>query len=133
MSIVDSMNATGLAMMAQSQRLSAISSNIANLDTVASSPEEAFKAKLVKFKTVNIGGSQSVVVSEIVESKAAAQPIFAPHSPYADEKGYIYGSNVNREEQVADMISAEKSYQLNVQMTSSLKNMAMKSIQSISK
>ncbi|MDK9793906.1 flagellar basal body rod protein FlgC [Vibrio sp. D431a] len=133
MSLIDSMNATGIAMMAQGQRLNAISSNIANLDTVASTPEDAFKAKLVKFESVNIGGSQGVVVTNIVESKAAAQPIFAPNNPYADENGYLYGSNVNREEQVADMISAEKSYQLNAQMTSSLKSLALKTIQTISK
>ncbi|CAH7370182.1 Flagellar basal-body rod protein FlgC [Vibrio chagasii] len=131
MSILDSMQATNMAMVAQGQRINAITSNVSNLDTVASSPDDAFKAKLVKFDTMNVGGSQSVIVTEVVESTAAPQPIFMPHSPIADEHGYVWGSNVNREEQVADMISAENSYQLNTQMSASLKSLALKSIQTL--
>ncbi|WP_210498410.1 flagellar basal body rod protein FlgC [Vibrio crassostreae] len=133
MSIIDGMNATGMAMVAQSHRLNAISSNIANMESVATSPEESFKAKLVNFKTVNVGGAQSVVVTEVLESKAPAQPIFSPSHPLADEHGYVYGSNVNREEMVADMMSTESSYQLNSQLSVALKNLGLSTLQTINK
>lgn len=134
MSIINSMNAAGMGMVAQSHRISAISSNIANINTVASSPKEAFKAMVVEFKTVNIGeNTQSVVVSKVLRSEATHMPIFDPSNPLADENGYLYASNVGREEQVADLISAETSYQLDTQLSATLKSIAIQSIQSLNK
>lgn len=131
MSIIDSMNSAGMAMVAQSQRMDAISSNIANMDTIASAPDQAFKAKLVVFKTVNVGDSQSVVVSDVVQSQAPSRPVYAPNHPLADDFGYIYTSNVNREEMVADMMSTESSYELNSHLSSSLKRMGEKTLQTL--
>jgi flagellar basal-body rod protein FlgC len=125
------MNSAGMAMVAQSHRMNAISSNIANMDTIASSPEQAFKAKLVVFKTVSVGGAQSVVVSDVVDSKAPSRPVYAPSHPLADDLGYIYTSNVNREEMAADMMSTEVSYELNSHLSSALKRMGEKTLQTL--
>lgn len=133
MSIIDGMRATSSAMIAQSMRMDAISSNIANMDTVASSPDETFKAKFVKFKAVAIGGAEGVVVTEVVNSSAPAKAIYAPTSPLADKNGFIYSSNVNREEMVADLMSTESSYQLNAQTALVLKNLASSTIQTLNK
>lgn len=131
MSILDGMNAATTAMNAQAHRLNAVAGNIANLSTVASSPEQAHKARLVEFKTIYQGEAQTVTVSNIVESTAPNRPIFDPTNPLADEKGYVYASNVNREEQMADLISAQQSYEANAQVAKTLKNLAITSIKSM--
>lgn len=125
------MNAAGLAMTAQAQRLNAISGNIANIDTVASSPEEAFKARLVQFRTVNIGDAQTAVVSDVIDSLAPHRPIYDPTNPIADEKGYVYGSNVSREEQMADLMAAEQAYMANAKVAKTLKDITLKTINAI--
>jgi hypothetical protein len=43
--------------------------------------------------------------------------------PMADKDGYIYKPNVNPIEEMADMISASRSYQTNVQVADTAKNM----------
>ncbi|KDM90854.1 flagellar basal body rod protein FlgC [Photobacterium galatheae] len=131
MSIIDGMNAATTAMTAQAHRMNTVAGNIANLNTVASSPEQAHKARLVTFKTIYQGEAQTVVVRNIVESTAPNRPIFDPNNPLADAQGYIYASNVNREEQMADLISAQQSYEANAQVAKTLKNLAISTIKSI--
>lgn len=133
MSILNAIDAASMGMVAQGKRLETVSSNIANMDTIASTPEGAFKAKLAHFKTVQKNSAQGVVVDKIIESEAPARPIFLPDHPLADVKGYVYASNVNREEQVADMISSQASYDLNVQTVSTLKTLAITGFQSLNK
>ncbi|MGR5557853.1 flagellar basal body rod protein FlgC [Vibrio fortis] len=131
MSIIDGMSAAGMGMQAQAARLNAISGNIANMDTVASSEKESFKALMVNFKTVNVGGAQGVVATHTTTSTAPSVAIYAPNNPFADEFGYVYGSNVNRAEQLVDLASAEQSYKANANVAKTLKDLALQSIKSI--
>lgn len=131
MSMIDGMNAASLAMTAQAQRLNTISGNIANMDTVASSPDQAFKARLVQFKTVSVGDAQTAIVTDVVDSLAAHRPIYDPTNPIADDKGYVYASNVNREEQMADLMEAEQAYLANAKVAKTLKDITLKTINAI--
>ncbi len=133
MSILNALDVASMGMAAQAARLNTISSNIANMDTVASNPDAAFKAKLAHFKVVQANGVEGVVLDRVIESEAPARPIFNPSHPMADLAGYVYASNVNREEQVADLISAESSLDLNVKVASSLKTAAVSALQSLNK
>lgn len=133
MSILNALDVAGMGMAAQAQRMNTVSSNIANMDTVAGTPEAAFKAKLAHFKVVHANGVDGVVVDRIIESEAPARPIYNPSHPLADVAGYVYGSNVNREEQVADMISTQGSFELNVELATSLKTAAVSALQSLNK
>lgn len=115
--LISSIDVLSSGMQAQSIRMATISSNLANIDSVSSSEGEAFRALLPEFKTVEVKGSQGaagVVVSEIKESEAPAKAIFSPHHPLADDEGYIYMSNVSREEMIADMTSSSESYKANL-------------------
>ena len=131
MSIIDGINAATTAMTSQAQRMSVVAGNIANMDTVASSPEEAHKARIIEFKSLYIGEAQTAVVSNVIESNAPHRPIYDPSNPMADKNGYIYASNVNREEQVADLMSSEQSYSANAAVANTLKNLAISTIKSI--
>ena len=62
----------------------------------------------------------------IVESDAPLQPRYEPHHPLADEQGYVYYPNVNVVEEMADMISASRSFQINVQIVEAAKTLAQR-------
>jgi len=66
---------------------------------------------------------QGVSVTEIVESKAPVERRYQPAHPFADEEGYVYGSNVNTVEEMADMISASRAFQMNVEIANTAKSM----------
>ncbi len=67
-----------------------------------------------------------VQVLGIVESDAPLQPRYEPDHPLADARGYVYYPNVNVVEEMADMISASRSFQINVQLVDAAKTLAQR-------
>ncbi|MBL3534829.1 MAG: flagellar basal body rod protein FlgC, partial [gamma proteobacterium endosymbiont of Lamellibrachia anaximandri] len=53
---------------------------------------------------------------------------YAPNHSMADEEGYIFRPNVNMVEEMANMISASRSYQSNVEVASAAKQMLIATI-----
>ena len=77
------------------------------------------------------GGDQAAVgveVKGIVESQAPLQREYNPAHPMADKDGFIYRSNVSQVEEMADMMSASRSYQTNVQVADSAKQMLLQTL-----
>jgi len=134
MSLYDIFNVSGSAMSAQTVRLNTTASNIANADSVASSSGEVYKARHPVFSTVlkNVGMadqvSAGVKVVGIVESSAAPIARYEPNNPLADEGGYVYAPNVSLVEEMANMISASRSYQSNVQVANMTKNLISRTL-----
>lgn len=135
MSLFNVFNISGSGMSAQSMRLNTTASNIANADSVSSSINEAYRARHPVFAAAmqNAAGSQQtgvgVKVLGIVESNKPLNIEYAPEHPMADKNGNIYKPNVNVIEEMANMISASRSYQTNVQIAESAKSMLTKTLQ----
>ncbi|MGV2874055.1 flagellar basal body rod protein FlgC [Colwellia sp. E150_009] len=135
MSLFNVFTITGSGMSAQSTRLNTTASNIANADSVSSSVDEVYRARHPVFAAAmqkaadgqdsNVG----VQVLGIVESDKPLNIEYAPEHPMADKEGYIYKPNVNVIEEMTNMISASRSYQTNVQLAESAKNMLNKTLQ----
>jgi flagellar basal-body rod protein FlgC len=70
----------------------------------------------------------AVNVKAIVESDKPIIKEYRPHHPQADEYGYIFKPNVNVMEEMANMISASRTYQMNVQVADSAKQMLSKTL-----
>ena len=118
----------GSAMQAQSIRLNVTATNLANANSVASTAEDAFKARQPVFAAVlkdQIGGLQSL---GIVESQREAQMRYEPDHPMADEEGYIYASNVDVVEEMANMMSASRSYQTNVELLNTTRQLMLQTL-----
>jgi flagellar basal-body rod protein FlgC len=64
-------------------------------------------------------------VRGIVEDQAAPAARYEPGNPLADPNGYVYGPNVNTVEEMVDMISASRSYQNNVEVMNTAKEMML--------
>ncbi|MGX5174576.1 flagellar basal body rod protein FlgC [Aliikangiella sp. IMCC44653] len=133
MSLYDIFNISGSGMSAQSVRLNTTASNIANADSVASSTEETYKARHPVFAAVlqnatSNATSGGVAIKGIVESQAAPVARHQPDNPLADENGYVYAPNINLVEEMANMISASRSYQSNVQVATMTKHLLNKTL-----
>ena len=120
---------TGSALTAQSARLNAVASNLANADSVAGADGKPYRAKQVVFKATPVeGGGLGVRVSQVVDSAAPLRMTYDPKNPAADEKGYVAMPNVNVVEEMVNMISASRSYQINSEVMSSVKSLMLKTL-----
>lgn len=121
---------SGSAMNAQSVRLNTVASNLANADTISTTPEQVYKAKHPIFAEMMeaLGDGQSgsgVQVKEIVTDKAPPLVRYEPNHPLADAQGYIYSPNINMVEEMANMMSASRSYQNSVEVFNTSKQLLM--------
>jgi flagellar basal-body rod protein FlgC len=121
----------GTALNAQSVRMNAVASNIANSNSVAGSEQEAYKAKRPLFKALmneemTNGAAQyvgGVKVDRIVNDPAPVRKTWEPSNPLADQDGYIYQSNVNEMTEMVDMMDASRSYQNNVEVVNTARQL----------
>ncbi|MCI0508840.1 flagellar basal-body rod protein FlgC [Chromohalobacter marismortui] len=113
------------AMSAQSQRMNATASNMANADSVAGPDGEPYRAKHVMFQAQSQGGSElgGVRVTEVVESDAPPRMEYRPDHPLANEEGYVAMPNVDPVDEMVDMIAASRSYQANVEVMNTSKSL----------
>jgi len=119
---------SGSGMSAQSIRLNTTASNLANAENISSSPEQVYRARQPVFATImdNYSGNvEGVKVTNIIESQMPPRKEYAPNNPLADEQGYVYLPNVNAIEEMANMISASRSYQNNVEVMNTAKQMLL--------
>ena len=132
----------GTGMNAQSLRLNTTASNLANAQSASSSINEVYRSRQPVFVAIqqramnsldatglsknDMDASSGVQVLGIVESDAPLQRRYEPDHPKADEEGYVYYPNVNPVEEMANMISASRSFQMNVEVMNSAKQMVQR-------
>lgn len=129
MSMFSVFDIAGSAMSAQSQRMNVTASNLANADSVAGPGGEAYRAKQVMFESraaaQGIGG---VGVREVVEDPSPMRLEYRPEHPLADDEGYVTMPNVEPVHEMVNMISASRSYQANVEVMNTSKQMMLKTL-----
>ena len=130
MSSFNIFNIAGSGMSAQSVRLNTTASNLANADSVSSDPNQVYKAKHPLFEAIRTGlgkdaTSSGVAVKGIYENQEAPAARYEPGNPLADANGYVYSPNVNTVEEMTNMISASRSYQNNVEVMNTAKEMML--------
>ena len=125
----------GSAMSAQSVRLNTTASNMANADSVSSSVGETYRARHPVFQTALRDSFAArndpvagVRVAGIVESNAPARREYQPGHPAADAEGYIYRPNVSMVEEMANMMSAQRSYQMNTEVANAAKQLFIRTL-----
>jgi flagellar basal-body rod protein FlgC len=119
----------GSALTAQSARLNAVASNLANADSVVGSDGQPYRAKQVVFRAMPVeGGGIGVRATQVVESAAPLRMQYDPANPAADEKGYVSLPNVNVVEEMVNMISASRAYQTNAEVMNTAKALMAKTL-----
>ncbi|MFC7091822.1 flagellar basal body rod protein FlgC [Halomonas salifodinae] len=130
MSMFSVFDISGSAMSAQAQRMNVTASNLANADSVAGPDGEAYRAKQVMFETQAQGrhGVGGVRVTQVVEDPGPMRLEYRPEHPLADEQGYVTLPNVEPAHEMVNMISASRSYQANVEVMNTSKQLMLKTL-----
>jgi len=125
----------GSALNAQTVRMNATASNLANAGTVASSDKEAFRGKRVTFKTImetqvnnDLANKGGVKVSAISDDPKSISRMSDPGNPAADKDGYVYLSNVNEMSEMVELMAAARSYQNNVEVVNTARQLMMRTL-----
>ena len=137
MSLSNIFDVAGSGMTAQTIRLNTISSNIANAESVSSSTGETYRARHPVFSVIkaqfddfdfsNQGDAGSGVrVDAIVESQSPLRQQYQPDHPMANKEGFVFYPNVNVVEEMADMISASRSFETNIEMMNTTKQLTQR-------
>jgi flagellar basal-body rod protein FlgC len=136
MSLYGIFDIAGSGMSAQSIRLNTTASNLANAQSVSSSVDETYKARHPVFAASmqdafgsdfgsqpGAGAGAGVQVLGIIEDESPYQMRYEPHHPLADGEGYVAYPNVNVVEEMTNMISSSRSFQINVEVMNTAKTM----------
>lgn len=138
MSLINAFKISSTALQAQSTRLNAVASNMANADTVSGTAEDAYRARKVVFEAsptrsaTGVNGQAlgaEVRVKQLTEDAAAPRQMYDPSNPLANAEGFVFASNVNPAEEMVDLISASRSYQTNADVMNTMKSLMLKTLQ----
>ena len=116
-------------MKAQAERLRVISENMANADSVGIRPgEDPYRRQVVTFKNYvdEATGAQLVKVDKVLPDRSPFQMKYMPDHPAANAEGYVAMPNVNPLVEMMDMKEAQRSYDANMSMMQTARDMNSK-------
>jgi len=92
--------------------LDAVSDNIANMDNVSKTSENAFQARYVVAQEAADGNGAQV--GGVAFGSANGVLTYDPENPLADAKGYIRRPDIDLGGQMSQMMMAQRAYQANL-------------------
>jgi flagellar basal-body rod protein FlgC len=119
MTLNTAMRLSATGMSAERFRMDVISSNIANANSMKIGDREPYRRRVVALE----GDDSGVRISRVWEDLSQLKQVLEPGSPYADENGYVYYSNVDPLGEMVDMMSASRAYEANIAAFNSAKGM----------
>lgn len=140
MDFFSAMDISASALSAERTRMNLISSNLANANSTRTAEGGPYRRKDAVFTATPAPGSfgaalgkaaqaRGVEVSQIAEDQNPPRLQYEPNHPDADPQGYVAYPNVNVVEEMADMITASRSYEANVTAAQAAKSMALKTLE----
>ena len=125
------------ALDAEHTRIDVISENIANANTTHGPDGKPYQRQVVIFESalqsaVKGGsggvGTGPVHVARIEKDNRPPLEVFDPGNPDANAQGLVSRPNINIHEEMADMISASRSYEANLAVIKNARAMAMQTL-----
>jgi len=116
-------------MKAQSERLRIISENMANADSIGIRPgEDPYRRQVVTFKDYidKETGAKMVKVDKVVPDESQFPLKYDPNHPAANAEGYVAMPNVNPLIEMMDLKEAQRSYDANLSMMQTARDMNSK-------
>jgi flagellar basal-body rod protein FlgC len=113
--VFEALGISGSAMKVHQTWLDALSDNIANINTVRSPNEQAYRARYVLATPLEDGGTGSgVAVAGITLGDAEGRLVQDPNHPLADADGNVRMPDIDLGEQMTSMIMAQRGYQASI-------------------
>jgi flagellar basal-body rod protein FlgC len=137
MSLITALRINSSGLTAQRQRVEVSSSNLANSETTRTAEGGAYRRKDVVFQSTSFGqtfeaaqgGASGVEVTDVVDDMRPFDRRFEPGHPDADTEGYVSFPNVNSMEEMANLVSAARSYEANLAAIAIVKSMISKTLE----
>ena len=106
-------------------------------EAVSGNEQDAFRGKRPIFKAIleQQGPGQvvdyqgGVSVAQIKDDPTPVRRVMDPGNPVADKDGYVYTSNVNEMGEMVDMMAASRSYQNNVEVINTARQLMMRTLE----
>jgi len=138
MSLITAMDVNASGLTAQRRRVELSSANLANSQTTRTDEGGPYRRKDVVFETASFqdslgaamtNGVQGVQVSDVVEDQTPFDRRYEPGHPDADKDGYVSYPNVNVMAEMANLVSASKSYEANISAIGIVKAMIARTLE----
>ncbi len=134
--ILSGIQNTSAALDAEQTRLDVISENIANANTTHGPDGKPYQRQVVVFETamqqaMNGDGSvqmPAIQVARIEKDPSPPNYIYDPGNPDADAKGMVATPNINIQDEMADLISASRTFEANLAVVKNARSMAMETL-----
>lgn len=96
--------------------LDAVSDNIANINDVRRTSEDAFQARYIVAQAVDYGSGEGGVQvgGARFSGKTEGRMVYEPEHPYADAEGYVKYPDIDLGSQMSQLIMAQRGYQANL-------------------
>lgn len=132
MNLIPSVDVTASALSAEKLRLDVVSQNIANAHTTRGPDGEPYARKVVSFEAemtrAGGAGAKGVRVGQISEDQSIGPLVYNPSHPDADEAGMVRMPNVNLAMEMVDLMTASRSYEANLSVVRTARQMAQKAL-----
>jgi flagellar basal-body rod protein FlgC len=115
MSVFDALGISGSGLLVHRKWLDAVSDNMANINTVTSTGENAFQERLIVAQAMDYGsGEGGVRVARTEFGSAEGRLVYEPGNPLADAEGYVRYPDIDMGDQMVQLIMAQRGYQANL-------------------
>lgn len=142
--VLGALDIAASGLQVQSERLTAISSNLANANSTAARPEDVYRKKDVLVQAIPAQESFSDVMTkalsaedklqraqvvEVAEDTRPPKMVYNPSHPHANAEGYVATPNVSYVEEMANMLEASRSYEANLAVIDAIKLQTQKALE----
>jgi flagellar basal-body rod protein FlgC len=136
MSFINGFDIAASALTAQRTRLNITASNLANADTTRTAGGGVYLRQQAVFTATEsrFGGEMDRAVSRVdvtsvqADTTTPTNMVYEPGHPDANQDGFVEYPNVNIVEEMAEMVTASRSYEANVTSFETLKKMALRAL-----
>jgi flagellar basal-body rod protein FlgC len=133
MNLIPGIQSTSSALTAEKLRLDMVAQNIANANTTQDLNGEVYKRKEVIFESSlkraeNGNVYKGVNVVEIRDDNSPGKKVYRPGHPHADERGMVQMPNVEVTKEMVDLITASRSYEANLTVVRTARQMAQQAL-----
>ncbi len=114
MGAFDMLRIAGSSLGVHQSWLDALANNIANINTVKPTSQNAFQAQMLQVEALPGGG---VGVAGIAVSDPQGRLEYSPENPLADANGNVRAPEVDLASQMSQLVMAQRGFQASVQVT----------------
>jgi flagellar basal-body rod protein FlgC len=117
------------ALQAQQSRMRVIAENIANADSVSSTPGgDPYRRQSPIFQPKAVQGGTGVVMKGVQTDQTPFRTEYSPGNPAADAKGYVKMPNVDPLTEALDMREAQRAYEANLNVIETARSMQSRTL-----